>query len=91
MTPDFPQFIKRLAPMGSRSTHQTVQKLRQYLEQGGTLISEGLPAALHVNARTEHDYARWGELIADRQEIEILAFEFATGCGRGERIDWHVA
>lgn len=51
----------------------------------------GLPAALHVNGRTQHDYARWAELIGDRPEIEILAFEFATGCGRGERINWHVA
>ena len=55
------------------------------------MASVGVATALHVNARTEHDYARWGALIADRQEIEILAFEFATGCGRGERIDWHVA
>jgi hypothetical protein len=55
------------------------------------MAGAGLPAALHVNGRTRHDYARWAELIADRPEIEILAFEFATGCGRGERIDWHVA
>ena len=55
------------------------------------MASVGVATALHVNGRTEHDYARWGALMADRQEIEILAFEFATGCGRGERIDWHVA
>jgi hypothetical protein len=55
------------------------------------MTSAGVATALHVNGRTEHDYARWGALIADRPEIEILAFEFATGCGRGERIDWHVA
>ena len=54
------------------------------------MASAGLPTALHVNARTEHDYLRWGELIIGRREIEILAFEFASGCGRGERIDWHV-
>lgn len=54
------------------------------------MAAAGLPAALHVNARTEHDYRRWGELIAERPEIELLAFEFATGCGRGERIDRHV-
>ena len=35
----------------------------------------------HVNGRTEQDYARWGDLIAERPEIEILAFEFATGAG----------
>lgn len=55
------------------------------------MAAAGLPAALHVNGRTQHDYVRWAALIADRPEIEILAFEFATGCGRGERIDWHVA
>jgi len=55
------------------------------------MAAAGLPAALHVNGRTQRDYARWAELIAERPEIEILAFEFATGCGRGERIDWHVA
>jgi hypothetical protein len=55
------------------------------------MAQAGLPAALHVNGRTIHDFARWGDLIAERPEIEILALEFATGCGRGERIDWHVA
>ena len=54
------------------------------------MASAGLPTALHVNARTEHDYLRWGNLIIERREIEILAFEFASGCGWGERIDWHV-
>ena len=54
------------------------------------MASAGLATALHVNARTEHDYQRWGDLIIDRPEIEILAFEFASGCGWGERIDWHV-
>ena len=54
------------------------------------MATAGLAAALHVNGRTEHDYLRWGNLIAARSEIEILAFEFATGCGRADRIDWHV-
>ncbi|MDX1170676.1 DUF4417 domain-containing protein [Sinorhizobium medicae] len=51
----------------------------------------GLPAALHVNARTEHDYKRWAELIRERPEISVMAFEFATGCGRGERINFHTS
>ena len=54
------------------------------------MAAAGLPSALHVNARTDYDYLRWGQLIAKRAEIELLAFEFATGGGRGERIDWHV-
>lgn len=55
------------------------------------MAEAGLPAALHVNARTERDYQRWAELIAARPEIQSLAVEFATGAGRGNRIEWHVA
>ena len=54
------------------------------------MASTGLATALHVNARTEHDYRRWSDLIGERPEVEVLAFEFASGCGWGERIDWHV-
>jgi hypothetical protein len=55
------------------------------------MAAAGLPAALHVNGRTQQDYVRWGDLVGERSEIEILAFEFATGGGCGQRIDWHVA
>lgn len=54
------------------------------------MAAAGLPAALHVNARTEQDYRNWQAMIAEREEITALAFEFATGCGHPERIDWHV-
>lgn len=52
-------------------------------------LSEGLPAALHVNARTEWDWHRWRDFIAARPEVTHIAFEFATGAGRAKRIDWH--
>ncbi|WP_288938477.1 DUF4417 domain-containing protein [uncultured Sphingomonas sp.] len=54
------------------------------------MAQAGLPTALHVNARTERDYARWAEVIAAREEISCIATEFATGAGRGHRIEWHV-
>lgn len=54
-------------------------------------LREGLPAALHVNARTGHDWKRWTEYIRRRSEVTHLAFEFATGAGWAERIDWHAA
>ncbi len=54
------------------------------------MANAGLPAALHVNARTEQDYRNWQAMIAEREEIAALAFEFATGSGHSERIDWHV-
>jgi hypothetical protein len=52
-------------------------------------LSEGLPAALHVNARTESDWERWSDYVKARPEVTHLAYEFGTGAGWGERIDWH--
>jgi Domain of unknown function (DUF4417) len=54
------------------------------------LTANGIPAALHVNARTDYDYARWTRFIAERPEVAVLAFEFGTGAGYPGRIDWHV-
>ncbi len=52
-------------------------------------LSEGMPAALHINARTERDWERWRDFIASREEVTHLAFEFATGAGWGDRLNWH--
>jgi hypothetical protein len=55
------------------------------------LQSAGSAVALHVNGRTDRDYARWGEFLHAHPEIEWLAFEFATGAGIIERGHWHAA
>lgn len=52
-------------------------------------LREGLPAALHVNARSERDWERWREYLVQRPEVTHIAFEFATGAGRTRRIGWH--
>ena len=52
-------------------------------------LSEGLPAALHVNARTDRDWDRWRDFISVRPEITHIAFEFATGAGWAQRTAWH--
>jgi hypothetical protein len=52
-------------------------------------LREGMPAALHVNARTDHDWLRWRDYIGGRPEVTHVAFEFATGAGRAKRIGWH--
>ena len=54
-------------------------------------VSEGVRAALHVNARTERDWERWTEYVHARSEVKEVAYEFATGAGWAERIDWHIA
>lgn len=54
------------------------------------LMAGGIAAALHLNARTDHDYRRWGQFIRERPEVTVVAFEFGTGAGYRGRIDWHV-
>lgn len=52
-------------------------------------LSEGLPAALHVNGRSDTDFRRWGDYVRARQEVTHLAYEFTTGTGRAERREQH--
>jgi hypothetical protein len=54
------------------------------------LASAGTPTALHVNARTDQDYARWAEFLQSHTEIEALSFEFQTGTASPRRARWHV-
>ncbi len=54
------------------------------------LMAAGIPAALHLNARTDRDYSRWMRFVRERPEVEIVAVEFGTGAGAPNRIDWHV-
>ena len=53
-------------------------------------LQAGLATALHVNARTEHDYERWAQFVGEREEIQWLCLEFGTGAGRQSRIDFHI-
>jgi hypothetical protein len=53
--------------------------------------SEGLPAALHVNGRTDADFRRWTDFVGERPEITHLAYEFTTGTGWAGRQQQHAA
>jgi hypothetical protein len=55
----------------------------------GEFLEAGMPAALHVNGRTETDFARWAEFIAAHPEVTHLSFEFTTGTGRPTRRRQH--
>lgn len=50
------------------------------------LAAAGVPAALHLNARTERDYQRWEAFVRERPEVRAVAFEFGTGAGVPSRI-----
>ena len=54
-------------------------------------LREGLPAALHVNGRTETDFRRWTEYVAARPEVSHVAYEFTTGTGWAGRREQHAA
>lgn len=51
--------------------------------------SAGIKSALHLNGRTETDYRRWTSFVRGREEVQSLAFEFATGASNPRRGDWH--
>ena len=48
-----------------------------------------MPAALHVNGRTDTDFQRWAEYISERPEVTHIAYEFATGTARKGRLEQH--
>lgn len=53
------------------------------------MCRSGLPAALHVNGRTENDFIRWAKFIKDRDFIDTISYEFITGSGLSERLKQH--
>lgn len=55
----------------------------------GEFLREGLPAALHVNSRTNADFRRWSSYVAARPEITHVAYEFTTGTAREGRLEQH--
>jgi len=52
-------------------------------------LEAGMPAALHVNGRTEMDFRRWAEFISAHPEVIHVAYEFTTGTGRPTRRRQH--
>jgi len=54
------------------------------------ILSGGIPTALHINARTQRDYERLGDFIAQRPEVGEIAFEFGTGANWPLRRAFHV-
>ena len=51
---------------------------------------EGIPCALHLNARTDRDWDRWIEHFGRHTELRYVAFEFGTGAGAATRMPWYV-
>lgn len=53
------------------------------------LLAADVPASLHLNARTDHDWERWTAFVVEREEVRSIAFEFATGAACNARGNCH--
>jgi hypothetical protein len=54
-------------------------------------VDSGMPCGLHLNARTQHDYARLASFVKQRAEVTDVAFEFKTGGAWRSRRAFHHA
>ena len=52
-------------------------------------MAGGVLCALHINARTDTDYVRWSDFVAERGEVSHIAFEFTTGTASPLRAGYH--
>jgi len=81
-TPNYSLFV-------DRPRWDDLHAIKRIAETYGEFLAEGMPAALHVNGRTEVDFYRWAEFIASRPEVTHIAYEFTTGTGRAARCQQH--
>jgi hypothetical protein len=70
--------------------HDNLFNLKRIAKSWGEIQREGVSCALHLNARTDHDWDRWTRFLLQHPEITHVSFEFATGAGSQSRISWHV-
>lgn len=70
-----------------RPRHDDLHSVKRIALAWQEMVDEGLPTALHVNARTDADWLRWAGFIAAREEVDAIAYEFATP----HRPEWHAA
>lgn len=75
--------------MVDRPRWDDLHSMRRIMLAYHELVSEGQAAALHVNGRTRHDFARWSEYVAAHPEVTHIAYEFTTGTKNPERMRQH--
>ncbi len=65
--------------------HDDLHAMKRIALVWSQLHDAGVPTALHVNGRTDHDFFRLREFLQFHTEIEAIAFEFTTGAAKKER------
>ncbi len=64
--------------LANRPRWQDLHAMKRIAITHEEFLREGMPAALHVNARTGNDFRRWVAYIGERPEVTDIAFEFTT-------------
>lgn len=70
--------------------HDNLHNIKRIALTWAEFMAGGVPCALHVNARTDTDYRRWSDFVAERPEVSLLAFEFTTGPCSPARSGYHL-
>jgi len=68
--------------------HENMYNMRRIVTSWYELVECNVPCALHLNARTDHDWTRWIAFLGEHPEITAVAFEFTTGAA-GRRGKWY--
>jgi hypothetical protein len=69
--------------------HDNIYNMKRIAICFNELASLGIPTALHVNARTDHDWSCWTRFVRAHPEVHALAFEFRTGPASPKRGRWY--
>lgn len=59
--------------------HDNMHSLKRIALTWAELHDAHIPAAVHVNCRTDFDFIRFGEFLRMHDEIEAISFEYTTG------------
>ena len=69
--------------------YDNMHNMKRILLTWSEFMAAGMPCALHLNARTDTDYRRWADFVAQREEVATVAFDFTTGTEHPVRGAWH--
>ena len=74
-----------------RPRHDNLHAMKRIATVHEEFLRTGMPAALHVNGRTDMDFHHWREYVAARPEVTHIAYKFTTGTSWSGRIEQHAA
>ncbi len=75
--------------IANRPRHDDLHSIKRIGQMFHEFVSEGVPAALHVNGGAEHDFDRCAEFIVKHPEVTHIDYEFTTGTAHVKRMIQH--